>query len=265
MPDIGWKPERRYQLARLVVLGSFLTIFLLVATLLSIAQVGNANASSIAEKTFNTILPVLAGWVGTVLAFYFSAHSQERTSDSLDKAILHAGGAGTTVAEAMRPMNEIKELIDFNKEKVDDLTLKQLQERFSKSADGGSVSRLIFVDKGVFRYILHAATLDAFLVRRTGTSAAQQAAPSTQPAAATTQEAAEKSKFADLRADAESLRQMTKLVVFVAATATLADAKTALDRVAGAQDIIVTATGNASEAMLGWISNVRLVKELQGT
>ena len=36
----------------------------------------------------SAILPVLAGWVGTVLAFYFSASSHERTSSSLDKVIM---------------------------------------------------------------------------------------------------------------------------------------------------------------------------------
>jgi hypothetical protein len=64
-------------------------------------------------------------------------------------------------------------------------------------------------------------------------------------------------------ADEETLSQISKLVVFVAGTATLGDAKTALDKVAGAQDIIVTATGNSTEPMLGWLSNIDLIKALQ--
>jgi hypothetical protein len=63
----------RQRLANMVVIGSFLTIFLLVAMLLAIAQLGGSRASDLAEKAFNAVLPVLASWVGTVLAFFFSA------------------------------------------------------------------------------------------------------------------------------------------------------------------------------------------------
>src|SRR5437762_13922656 len=75
----------RDRLALVVVIGSFLTIFGLVFAVLVLAETNSSSASQAAEKTFNTILPVLAAWVGTVLAFYFSARSNERTSNSLDQ------------------------------------------------------------------------------------------------------------------------------------------------------------------------------------
>ena len=81
---------RRYRLARIVVVGSFLTIAALVFALLVIAAQNNQNATNIADKTFTTVLPVLAAWMGTVLAFYFSAQSHDRTSDSLDRMISQA-------------------------------------------------------------------------------------------------------------------------------------------------------------------------------
>jgi hypothetical protein len=56
--------------------------------------------------------------------------------------------------------------------------------------------------------------------------------------------------------------QVTKLVAFVTASATLAQAKAALDAVSGAQDIIVTTTGDANGQMFGWITNVDLIKAL---
>ncbi len=68
--------------------------------------------------------------------------------------------------------------------------------------------------------------------------------------------------FADMLADEETLQQVSKLVVFVSAATTLADAKMALDKVRGAQDIIVTPSGNATDPMLGWLSNVDLTKAL---
>jgi hypothetical protein len=62
--------------------------------------------------------------------------------------------------------------------------------------------------------------------------------------------------------DQDLINQISKLVVFVSAAATLADAKAALDKVTGAQDIFVTPTGNAIEPMIGWLSNVDLTKAL---
>lgn len=241
-PDTG-AGLQRHRIARLVVLGAFLTIFLLVTAVIGIA--GNdekSAAAAVAEKTFNSILPVLAGWVGTVLAFYFSAQSLERTSTSLDKALSQAGatpaGGGATVSEKMIPYASIRERIDLQETAPEKILLSDLQEKFKTG-----VTRLVFVDKGVFRYLVHAATLNAFIVKR-GTV---EVPPAT---------------FADMLLDADTLTQISKLVVFVPANATLGEARTALASVAGAQDLIVTGTGNASGTMLGWITNVDLIKAL---
>src|SRR5262245_37085469 len=90
-PSQALKRLGRDRLARLVVVGSFLTVFLLVFALLLIAQGTNQNATQVAERAFTTVLPVLAGWVGTVLAYYFSAASLEATTNSLEKVIGRAG------------------------------------------------------------------------------------------------------------------------------------------------------------------------------
>jgi hypothetical protein len=234
----------RYQLARLVVVGSFLTLFLLVGTLIALSQSSN-TASETAKNAFTAILPVLAGWVGTVLAFYFSAASAERTSDSLDKVIdrsVATSGSSTLVSEKMIQRAKIVGLQDL-KEKggAEKIAITDLKSAFDASLpNGGKVTRLLFIEGDVFRYVLHVGTFNAFLVKN--------------PSATT---------FAQMLADVETLHQISRLVVVVAASATLADAKAALDKVTGAQDIIVTASGSATEPMLGWLSNVDLMKALQ--
>src|SRR4029434_2220310 len=109
--SVGSVPRGRDRLVRIVVVGAVLTLFLLCATLVSLAQGPNAAASTAAEKAFNVILPVLAGWVGTVLAFYFSAASQEHTNAILDRAIRRVGGSssapGMRVSERMIPFQLI--------------------------------------------------------------------------------------------------------------------------------------------------------------
>jgi hypothetical protein len=241
----------RERLARWVVVGSFLTIFMLVFALLLLAkQNAGSDASKAAENAFNAILPVLAGWVGTVLAFYFSAASQERTSNSLDSVIQRTGqgtaGPGRPLAEKMLPLASILEVQDLTKTKPEEIKLATLKKLVDPTA-AKPITRIMFVENGVFRYIVHVGTLDGFLLKRTTGEGARSIDELT---------------FADMLLDPETLRVISKLVVFVSAAATLGEAKTALDSVAGAQDVIVTATGNASAPMLGWISNVDLTKAL---
>jgi hypothetical protein len=241
----GFVPRDR--LARLVVLGSFLTIFLLVAGLLAVAQLGTPEATQLAEKTFNTILPVLAGWVGSVMAFYFSAQSNERTSQSLDRAISQAAGAPAPtkpVTEVMIPFASVREVRKVDEGKEGEVSLKSpgLQDLIDPKRDGGPITRIMIVNsQNIFRYLIHIGTLNSFLMKEADRT------PLT---------------LADLVGSSEYLLEVSKLVVFVPATATIAEAKAKLDAVPRAQDVIVTANGRPSEPVLGWITNIDLMKTL---
>ena len=239
----------RDKLARLVVRGSFLTIGLLVMAMIILSQAGAEGATSLAERTFTTILPVLAGWVGTVLAFYFSAQSLETTTDALTKAIGKGPSSpAPTVADTMIPMASIKGVIELvttpmsesrphGETRPEDLKLEDLNRKFTDL----TISRLMFVEKHIFKYVMHQSTLNAFRVKNE-----------------------QDGTFKRLLDDAEALVQISKLVVFVKPSATLTEARDALGAVAGAQDIIVTTTGLASGTMLGWLTNVDLTKSMAG-
>lgn len=232
----------RNRLARTVVLGSFLTLFLLIVAVVGLAEAGNTGASDAAKTALNSILPVLAGWVGTVLAFYFSSASLERTSATLDKAIAQSGGGAdqsTLVSDQMIPLSKIASVQTLD----DTNTPAKISIAALKNTFNDFVTRILFIENGLFKYIVHVGTLNAFLVGKNGN--------------------ADQLTFADMLADPNILDQISKLVVFVAPSATLADAKAALDKVPGAQDIIVTATGKATDPMLGWLSNVDLIKASQ--
>ncbi len=233
----------RDRLARMVVVGSFLTIFLLVVALLTASQAG-LNAGDLAEKTLNVILPVLAAWVGSVLAFYFSQQSNEATSQSLRHAIgLIGGGAPSqaTVAQTMISVEAIRGLFKLEERSARDIPVTELRDLFASQSQGGPITRLVFIERGQFRYVLHVSILSAYLA----------ANPLRQPP----------QTLADLLA-ADDYRSLVTLVAFVTASATVAQAKTALDAVAHAQDVIVTTTGDANGLMLGWITNVDLIKAL---
>jgi hypothetical protein len=151
----------------------------------------------------------------------------------------------------MIPIEKIRELIDLRKTPAKEIKLSDLQAKFSPTTapvDGQrlpvpTVTRLVFVDGNIFRYVLHSSTLNAFLLKLGATPTGT---------------------FEDLRSDPDMLHQISRLVVFIAANSTLSDARALMDRVDGAQDIIITLSGNSSEPMVGWITNVDLVRELNG-
>lgn len=236
----------RFRLALVVVLGCFLAIFLMVFALFVIKA---PETAATAETVFNVILPVLASWMGTVLAFYFSAQSLETTSDNLKQALGQPArpiGGGTKISEKMIPISSIRGRIDLAEKPAGTIKLSDLQEQFGTPANGATiVTRLMFLEKSIFRYVLHVGTFNGFLVKRGGSAGDLT--------------------FADLLDDADIKQQISKLVVFVAESATLADAKIALDAVPGAQDIIVTENGDAGAAMRGWMTHTDLSKAISAT
>jgi len=253
----------RERLARLVVMGSFLTLFLMVAAIFYYSgSSGNSGAGEIADKVFNTILPVLAGWVGTVLAYFFSAQNLERTSATLDKAVIAVGQGGggpptqpsDPVYGKMIKVENIKKKQDLTSKNLGQIRLLDLQREFQGAEPDPPASRLVFLDGGKFRYLMHSSVLNAFLVSQLVSAAGQSVTG--QPTAVGDL------TLQNLVDDPESLRQISKLVAFVSGSATLADAKAAMDAIPGAQDIIVTKTGDAAGEVIGWLSNVDLVKLL---
>lgn len=250
VPDASAAQARqlgRDRLARMVVFGSFLTLFLLVAALVGLTFSESPAMSEAAKNAFTAILPVLAGWVGTVLAFYFSAASQDASLDKvLNQSVAGRVGSGALVSEKMIPFSSIKALQELNQDnRPQTITVEKLSEAFNTELTTGvKATRLIFVEAGVFKYMLHIGTFNAFVVKNGGFDAAKV------------------KTLADMLSDEETLRQISKLVVFVSAATTLGDAKLALDKVSGAQDIIVTGSGNSTGPMLGWLSNVDLIKAL---
>jgi hypothetical protein len=58
----------------------------------------------------------------------------------------------------------------------------------------------------------------------------------------------------------DTVKSIVSKLAFVPLTATLADARDRLANVKGAQDVIVTKTGQATEAAEGWLTNASLAR-----
>ena len=143
----------------------------------------------------------------------------------------------------MIPVATIRHLYKLEERHPANIGLSELKRWFDPEAVGGPVTRLVIIENGQFRYVLHVGTLNAFLASRPET-------PIDNPS------------LANLLNEDYYRHQIANLVAFVGPDATLARAKAALDLLPGAQDIIVTSTGNQNGQMLGWITNVDLIKAL---
>lgn len=244
------EPDSRLRLALIVTVGSFLIVSLLIVVIVVLAAFSNgangtaAPAVQMAEKIFTVLLPVLAGWVSTVLTFYFQSRALDRTQDSLENAVRRVGAPGSdattvSVREKMIPMASIRGAYDLTVTPPDKIAISELQTRLGPETGN---SRLIFHEALVFRHVLHVSELNRYIA-----SLSQDERGQTQT-------------FADFLQDTARLDQVSRKVAFVEPAASLAAARSALDAVSGAQDIIVTANGKPDSAMQGWLTNVDLLK-----
>jgi hypothetical protein len=204
----------------------------------------------VSEKVFAAVVPLFGTWVGTVLAYYFSRENFQAANASvrqaIDKLTPDQKLQQTGVREAYIPRNKIKGV---------DLTAtvqeKDVQiEKLCILLDEPNVTRLpIFAPNGSIKYIIHESMLYKFISDRSLRK---------DPVVPTT------STLEDFLVhksqDGTEMRGVVTRIAFVAPNATLAEARDRMSAVAGAQDVIVTATGKPNEPVEGWLPNSEIMK-----
>lgn len=80
--------QRRYKLALWLVGGAGLIILLIAISAISFSVA--EKQGDMAEKVLTMIVPMLATWIGTVIAYYFSGENFERASQSASKLLEQA-------------------------------------------------------------------------------------------------------------------------------------------------------------------------------
>lgn len=232
----------------------WLTFFVVLVAVSGVVALGItallAHATSPADTLFErikyvsaTILPLLATWVGTILAFYFSKDSLaaatqsvtdlSRTLSSLDKL------KSFPVAQKMRPFSAITfEQIDAGGE--DKETLVTLLKKFSR------FERIIILDShNVVRLLVYRSIVERYI--------SQVATGASTPVSGHT---LEQLTLKDLIASSSDMQQLvTGSFGFVAQSATLADAKQVMDKIPKCGDVFVTQTGQPTEPLLGWVTD----------
>ncbi|MDO9511763.1 MAG: hypothetical protein Q7J34_08385 [Bacteroidales bacterium] len=198
-----------------------------------------------------TLLPLWATWVGTVLAFYFTRENFEAASKSYQDVIQKMSetekAMSIPVTDAMLPVEEII-FLDYKKEinnKISDILDYDHFISFNRYAvfnDDKTVKYMI--DRAAFFYFqaqvgLKKVKLDNDLPNLT---------------------------LADMEtyADDKLKRQMRKGFGFVACNASLKDAKAAMDAIADCHNVFVTQNGLSTESVKGLITNNRFADFIKG-
>ena len=257
-------------LAYVVVTFAFLGIF---AIAWQVIKVGGGQpfdatrALETAKFVFGAILPLLGTWVGAVLAHYFQKESLAAATQSmtdLAKTVSSPGKLGSLAAKdfMIGPGKIITLPTDLQGKQDSEIPLKKVSDHLK----GANRDRLpLFADNkgsGVARCVVHLSKIEKYLADKAlNAPAAAPAAPST-PAAMVAGQNIAALTLADLLTDAYLAPIFKSSFSVVKESATLADAKAAMDSMTSAPgvpgncyDIFVTATGSASEPVIGWITN----------
>jgi hypothetical protein len=227
------------EIARWVLGISGATILLISAVIL----IGSWNTKDFAETSrtiFNALLPLFGTWVGTVLAYYFSRKNFESASQSVERMVTLTTEqklAQIIIEKEMLRPAQITAYTVPQGNAIKDVPLKDLRSMFKEN-----VTRIPIVNaNGVVMYIVHLSGLFKFIADK---ALAGVAGPDM-----------DKLTLQDLVDDAE-LKNWVTNISYISKDLSVGDAKKAMETRPGCQDLIVTATGNKSEPMLGWMTNV---------
>ena len=249
-PIFRSKLAQRLTTGALIFVGIVAAITLTGAGLNALIKPDEKNTAlffDMAKYILATVLPVVAGWVGTVLAFYFGKENFEAGTRSVAdaaKALTSKDKLEATVVGSLgKARSDFKALVfdaeqSKNPENVD---LEKIKNAFAdETASDKLYERLPVLLVGDVPYmVLHRSTLNAFLVEAKGKEAKDY-------------------KLNDLFKKVDYLPKNS--VVTVGPQATAALAKTEMEEIPNCSDVFVTMDGTRNSAVTRWITNVDLLK-----
>jgi hypothetical protein len=209
-----------------------------IAGIASVAWVAIGYATDKAATTqmvFTATVPLLASWVGAVIAYYFSSESMDAATRSVKELM--------PLEEKLKaiPVTQVMiKLADIAKFKYDDS--QKVQDVLNALKASGKGERLPFLDKeNKPIYILHKSAVDGALVE-----ASQAIDPIPMPDV-TFQQLFEKVPALKVLAMASfgTLGQET----------TLEAVRAEMMRIDNCQDVFITENGTKDSPVLGWVTN----------
>jgi hypothetical protein len=219
-----------------------------------------ATVKDSAQLLVSSLLPVFGTWVGTVLAFYFSKENFEaanRGTIDLVRSVAQRLGS-TRVTDVMTSRARMMVLEIPSGKTIADIKAQEVASKFELvGANGNPISRLPIIDGS--------GACIGFLHRSVWAEMRAMAFSQSQPSfdiKTSTLEPLLKMDY-PLAKGRSFDALITQSIAYVARDVSVADAKSAMERVLNCQDVIVSERGTKTEPVLGWISNVDIIRVSQ--
>jgi SHS2 domain-containing protein len=225
----------RWKLALIITTLSIAGISLVAGLVIFFAD-DKAVAS---QSVLTSVLPLLAAWVSTVLAYYYSSESIEAATKSVKE--LMSPDEKLKTYPVVEEMIKLHEMVYFIYS--EDLKVKEMLDTLKASGKGKRYPFL--TEEKQPKFILHKSAIDEALVELScdGHEIPQLT-------------------LKDLFEKVEGLKELAETSFgIVGEEATLADAKAEMQRIESAQDVFVTTTGGKDGKVIGWVTN-RLIEKL---
>ncbi|WP_133511908.1 hypothetical protein [Candidatus Thiosymbion oneisti] len=187
-----------------------------------------------------SLLPVIGAWMGAVIAYYFSRDNFESAAKSTGELVRQLKPEEilrkTGVTEAMVPMDQIKLTEQKTDSKIQDV-IKEMDEK--------NANRLpIFGKNREAKYILHKSILHQFMI--------ECDSPENPMKDLTLQSLLDNPKY----------KPIAEAFCVLPESATLADAKRVIDQTENCSDVFITKTGQKTDPVTGWLTNVGVLSHL---
>lgn len=214
---------------------------LAAVTLMGLAAMiigGVQNNLTYVKDILSMLLPVMAAWVGTVLAFYFSRENYVAAAQN-NAAIL-----GLTLQQRLEATPAKSAMIPTAQ--ADLLKTKEAEDKIKLKdhvLEGDAIKKgrnriPILGDDSVVRYVVHRSMIDKFIAEQ---------AMAGNPVAALT--------FKDLLNSGDNKEWITSFGC-VCPEDNLSKVKTIMESNPKCSDVIVTEDGTRNKPVLGWLTNV---------
>lgn len=221
----------RWKLALTMTLASVLGIALVAWLAIFFSD----NRPQAAQMVFTSVVPLLASWVGTVLAYYYSSESMDAATRSVKELM--------PVEEKLKAIPVTKVMIklsEMTKFKYDDT--QKVQDILTKLKDSGKGERLPFLDgKNCPIYMLHKSSIDSAIVEASGQENGLVLAEVT------------------LQQLFDKVPSLKMLAIGSFGTlgqdATLEATRAEMMRINDCQDVYITEKGTKDSPVVGWITN----------
>lgn len=235
---------------RHVIAWTLLSLSVVGLVVLACVVVGYATDKGAASTlVFNALLPVFGTWVGTLLAFYFSKESLDSANRNVNE--LTRAMTGLDRLKSVPALSKAIPLsaIYIPKDPGSQQPLTNLQQIIDAMKKEGRQRLLVLRTGNVIERVVHLSAIESFI-------SSYVLHPPPNP------KKAEELTLSDLIAVA-ALDQLTaQSFAVVPQSATLADAKTAMEQTSkqlgnlgSCEDVFVTQDGTATLPVLGWITN----------